>query len=258
MTPRRGATACGLALALLLASAAGAEVRQMEAVGAVPLAPDARHTSPLREIAVRMALNEAVRRVALDLVPEMEPEEAAEFLPEVLGDEPFDYTTRFRIIEDRGERPALFVEDPEVEFEYVVLVEAHIDADRVEKRLVDAGLLVAGSAGAPHRDLRLVVEDLDSFAAYAALRETLIERVGVKSALPVEMERGRAVLVVNTAGDPWQLLEELLMAAPPELVITLVDAQEDALTLRIALEALPAGAGNDAPRARPGGVAPRD
>jgi len=256
VTPRRGAIACGLALALLLAPAAGAEVRQMEAVGAVPLAPDTRHASPLREIAVRMALNEAVRRVALDLVPAMAPEEAAEFLPEVLGDEPFDYTTRFRIIEDRGERPALFVKDPDVEFEYVVVVEAHIDADRVEKRLVDAGLLVAGSDSAPHRDLRLVLEDLDSFAAYAVLRETLVERVGVKSAIPAEMERGRAVLVVNTAGDPWQLLEELLLAAPPELVITLVDVREDALTLRISLKALPAGAGTDPSRARPGGLAP--
>jgi hypothetical protein len=258
VTPRRTATACGLALALLLASAAGAEIRQMEAVGALPLAPDVRHTSPLRDIAVRMALNEAVRRVALDLVPGLDPEEAAEFLPEVLGDEPFDYTTRFRIIEDRGERPALFVEDPEVDFEYVVVVEAHIDADRVEKRLADAGLLMARSAGAPHRNLRLVVEDLESFAAYAALRETLIERVGVRSAVPVEMERGRAVLVVNTSGGPWQLLEELLLAAPPELLITPVDTREDALTLRIGLEELPRGAATDGLRARPGGAAPGD
>jgi len=258
VTPRRTASACGLALALLLASAAGAEIRQMEAVGALPLAPDVRHTSPLRDIAVRMALNEAVRRVALDLVPGLDPEEAAEFLPEVLGDDPFDYTTRFRIIEDRGERPALFVEDPEVDFEYVVVVEAHIDADRVEKRLADAGLLMARRAGAPNRDLRLVVEDLESFAAYAALREALIERVGVRSAVPVEMERGRAVLVVNTSGDPWQLLEELLLAAPPELLITPVDTREDALTLRIGLEELPPGAATDGPRARSGGAAPRD
>jgi hypothetical protein len=240
---------------MFLASAAGAEIRQMEAVGAVPLAPDARHASPLRDIAVRMALNEAVRRVALDLVPGMEPEEAAEFLPEVLGGDPFDYTTRFRIIEDRGERPALFVEDPDVDFEYVVVVEAHIDADRVEKRLADAGLLMARSAGVPHRNLRLVVEDLEGFAAYATLRETLIERVGVRSAVPVEMERGRAVLVVNTAGDSWQLLEELLLAAPPELMITPVDTREDALTLRIALEARPPGAGTDGPPGRP---APHD
>jgi hypothetical protein len=258
MTPRRGAIACGLVLALLFGPAAGAEVRQIEAVGAVPLAPDARHPSPPRDVAVRMALNEAVRRVALDLVPDMEPEEAAEFLPEVLGDEPFDYTTRFRIIEDQGERPTLFVEDPGVEFEYVVVVEAHIDAGRVEERLRDAGLLRADSDGALRRDFRLVVEDLESFAAYAALRETLIEGVGVRSALPAEMQRGRAVLVVNTAKDSRQLLEDLLRAAPPELRITPVDAQEDTLTVRIALETLPAGAGPDAPRARSGGAAPRN
>jgi hypothetical protein len=250
--------ACGLVLALLLAPAAGAEVRQIEAVGVVPLAPDARHPSPPRDVAVRMALNEAVRRVALDLVPNMEPEEAAEFLPEVLGDEPFDYTTRFRIIEDQGERPALFIEDPEVEFEYVVVVEAHIDAGRVEKRLMDAGLLRADRGSALRRDLQLVVEDLESFAAYAALRKTLIEGVGVRSALPAEMERGRAVLVVNTAEEPRQLLEELLRAAPPELRITPLDAHEDTLTVRIALEALPAGPRPAAPRARSGGAAPRD
>jgi hypothetical protein len=145
-----------------------------------------------------------------------------------------------------------------VDFEYVVVVEAHIDADRVEKRLADAGLLMARSAGAPHRNLRLVVEDLESFAAYAALRETLIERVGVRSAVPVEMERGRAVLVVNTSGGPWQLLEELLLAAPPELLITPVDTREDALTLRIGLEELPRGAATDGLRARPGGAAPGD
>jgi len=255
---RRGATACGLALALLLASTAPAEVRQLEAVGAVPLAPDARHTTPLRDIAVRMALNEAVRRVALDLIPGLDPAEAGAVLPGVLGDEPFDYTTRFRIIEDRGERPALFAEDPDVELEYVVVVEAHIDADRVKRRLEGAGLLAAGGDTAPHRDLQLVIEDLESFGAYAALRKALIEGVGVRSALPVEMERGRVVLVVNTSHDPWQLLEELLQAAPPELLITPVDAREDALTLRIALEAPPPGGAGAAPPAGVGGTPPRD
>jgi hypothetical protein len=258
VTPRWGAAAVGLALVLLLAPAAGAEVRQMEAVGALPLAPDARHASPPRDVAVRLALNEAVRRVALDLVPDLESGAAAEFLPEVLGDEPFDYTTRFRILEDRGERPALFSDDPAVEFEYVVVVEAHIDADRVEKRLVDAGLLAVSRAGAPTRDLRLVVEKLGSFAAYAALRAALIEGVGVKSALPVELERRRAVLLVRTPDDAPQLLEELLLAAPPELLITPLDASEDVLTLRVELEALPEGADSRAPPGGAGGAARRD
>jgi hypothetical protein len=230
----------------------------MEAVGAVPLAPDVRHASPPRDLAVRMALNEAVRRVALDLVPNMEPEEAAEYLPEVLGDEPLDYTTRFRIIEDRGERPALFADDPEVEFEYVVVVEAHIDADRVKQRLMEAGLLATGSDDASQRSIRLVVEDFESYAAYAALREALVEGVGVSSALPVEMERGRAVLAVTTVGGPRQLLEDLLRAAPPELLITPLSAREDELTVRIALESLPAGAGFDAPQAGARGGASHD
>ena len=91
-----------------------------------------------------------------------------------------------------------------------------------------------------------------------ATGETLIEGVGVKSALPVEMERGRAVLVVNTTGDPRQLLEDLLRAAPPELLITPLGAREDALTVRIAWDGLPAGAGPGAPRAGPGGAPSRD
>jgi hypothetical protein len=160
----------------------------------------------------------------------------------VLGDDPLDYTVRFHVAEDRGVRPALFGADPKVAFEYVVVVEAQIDVDRVERRLEDAGLLVAGRADAPERDLRLVVEDLRSFAAYAALREVLIEGVGVKSALPVEMERGRAELVVRTHHGAEQLLEALLRSAPPELVITPVGGPEGVLRLHIALEALPEGA----------------
>jgi len=253
--PRRGSAACWLGLVLLLAPAAGAEVRQLETVGALPLLPGVRHASPPRDAAVRIALNEAVRRVALDLLPDMAPEEASELLLGVLGDEPFDYTSRYRITEDRGERPALFAEDPAVELEYVVVVEAHIDADRVEKRLEDAGWLMGRADGAPERDLQLVVEDLPSYAAYAALRTALIEGVGVKSALPVEMERGRGVLLVTTASDADRLLEDLLRAAPPELLITPLGTDADVLTLRIVLEEPPLEPEPGAARRRTGGAA---
>jgi hypothetical protein len=244
----------GLALGLLLAPAAAAEIRRMEAVGAFPLAPDVRQESSPREAAERIALNEAVRRVALDLVVGMSPEEAAEYLPEVLGDVPFDYTARYRVIEDRGERPALFTSDPTVEFEYVVVVEAHIDSKRVERRLQAAGLAVARESSQPERDLRLVIDDLASYAAYAALRKALIEGVGATTAIPAAMERGRAELVVTTDASPPQLLEDLLRAAPPELVITPVSVDEAVLTVRIELDELavtepaPAGGGGPVPR----------
>jgi hypothetical protein len=250
--------AWGLALVWLTAAGAGAEVRQVEAVGAVPLSADVRPQTPLRDLAVRRALNDAVRRVAVDLIPDLDPEEAGEFLPEALGDEPFAYTTRFRIIEDRGEVPALYSEDPEVEFEYVVLVEAHIDSDRVEKRLGEAGLL-AGRAPRPARqDLLLIVEDPPDFAAYAALRRVLLEDVGVESALPVEMERRRAVIRIRASGGASQLLEDLLRAAPPELVISPIDAQNDVLTLRVSLDRSRVGEAPGEFEAGPGGGSARD
>ncbi|MFQ5417620.1 MAG: hypothetical protein ACE5FL_11295 [Myxococcota bacterium] len=226
----------GWVAASLLAGVAAAEVRQIEAEGIVPLAPGARHRTPPRDEAVRRALNEAVRRVALDLVPDLSPESAAEFLPEVLGDEPFVYTTRFRIIEDRGDRPAIASDDPDVAVEYVVLVEAHIDADRVEARLAEAGLLRDRRDEPAGPDVLLVLQGVDDFAAYSALRRTLEDDVRVESALPIRMERNRVVLQVVASRGTQRLLEDLLRAAPPELVITPLDAQDGILTVRIALD----------------------
>jgi hypothetical protein len=236
-----------------VAGAAAGEIRQVEAVGAVPLSANVRPKTPLRDLAVRMALNDAVFRVALDLLPELGPEQADELLPEALGDEPFAYTTRFRIIEDRGEVPALYHDDPGVDFEYVVVVDAQIDSDRVEKRLGDAGLLANRPPRPAYRDLTLIVEDPPSFSAYAALQRAVLGAEGVESAIPVRMERGRAVLRVRASKGASQLLEDLLQAAPPELVVTPVDAREDVLTLRVRLDPSAATAAPARPPGGPGG-----
>ena len=99
--------------------------------------------------------------------------------------------------------------------EYVVVVEATVDAGRVRERLARAGLLVAPAGEVRRYHVRLEAEGLEDYAAYRALRETLLEGVGVRSALPVELERGRAVLDVDgeLAGDA--LLAALVRAAPP-------------------------------------------
>jgi hypothetical protein len=230
-----------LALGLLLAPAAGAEVRQIEAVGAVPLHAGASPSTAPRDAAVRRALVEAVLRVASDLVPELPPEEATAYLPEALGDEPLDYTTRYRITEDRGETPADDRVDAGASLMYVVVVEAHIDAGRVAERLESAGLMFADRDGAPLRAVRVVIEDLSDYAAYIALRNVLVEGAGARSALPVEMERGRSELVVETSRSPNELLEEALRSAPPELRITPLAVGRDDVRVRVALEALPEG-----------------
>jgi hypothetical protein len=236
------------AVALVAAVAWAGEIQRMEAVGAVPLGTDAPRRSPPRDAALQVALSDAVRRVALDLLPDLDPAEAETVLDEVLGGDPGEYVSAYRILEDRGERPALFVEDPSVETEYVVVVEVNVDAGRIRERLTAGGLLALPVGETRGFRLRLVIEELDGFPAYALLRHTLVEGVGVRSALPVEMERGRAVLELEADLRPSELLDALLAAAPPELQIVPLAAEGDSLTLRVRRVELPV-----APAAEPGG-----
>ena len=81
----------------------------------------------------------------------------------------------------------------------MVVVEAQVDADRVREALARGGLLLA-----PAGDGALASACVSRRRASrtspptAALRETLLEGVGVRSALPVELERGRAILEVES------------------------------------------------------------
>jgi hypothetical protein len=240
----RSAAPALVALLLLAGHAAAAgDVRPIEAVGVVPLDAEAPPKSPPRDAALRVALSDAVRRVALEHLPDMGSADSDALLEEALGDEPLDYVSRFRILEDRGERPALFVEDPEVETEYVVVVEVHVDADRVRERLAGAGLLVAPSGEGGRVRLRIVIEDLESYAAYAALRRALLENLRVRAALPLLMERRRAVLAVEADRGGERLLDDLLRSAPEPLRITPLRADRETLVLRVRLAPQAAGAG---------------
>jgi hypothetical protein len=226
-----------LAFAVLAFAAPGraADLRSTEAVGAVPLHTDARPATPPRDAAVQKALSEAVRRVALELLSDQDPAEVEPRLDAELGKDPLVYITRFRTLEDRGERPVLFSDDPVAKTEYVVVVEASVDAGRLRERLARAGLLAAPAGEVRRYHVRLEAEGLEDHAAYRALRETLLEGVGVRSALPIEIERGRAVLDVDgeLAGDA--LLAALVRAAPPGLTLTALEASPERLHLRVAL-----------------------
>lgn len=237
----RPSTACciglGSLLGLLLLGAparpAAAEVRTVEAVGAYPLPKEGSPASAPRDEALQRALTEAVWRVALDELPGRDPELLRERLAEALGGDPLDYATRFRIVEDRGERPALFSESAEVESEYVVLAQVSVDVDRVRARLRQNGLL-APSGERPRRQVRVVLEQMESYEAYAALRQLLAD-LGDGSSQPRELERGRAVLLVDGHRSPSQLLQQLMRAAPPGLRIVPVAQDAESLSLRISL-----------------------
>ncbi len=238
------------ALAAFATAAAAGEIRQLESVGAIAIGGATASNEPPRDAAVRAALQDAALRLALELLSaDFDPIGAEPAIAEALGNDPFRYATRYRILEDRGERPALFVDDPGVESEYVVVVEAHLDVDRIRQRMAASGLL-APSGEARWVQVRVVIEGLESYGAYAALRRVLVEDAGARSALPVEMERGRVVLRVVADREENALLEALLAAAPPDLRIIPLSADNGTLRLRVRQAAPPPAA--DVSAGRPG------
>lgn len=228
------AAAAGLAALLLAAGpAAGAEERLLQGVGAVPVkgASQPRSGSP-RDAALRAAIAEAVRQVALELLPHLDPAAAEPAVDAALGRDPRTFANRFRIVEDRGEGPAQLVDEPGVLTEYVMVVEAQVDVARVRQSLERAGMLAPppGEGGARQR-VRIVIEDLDGYAGYNAVR-TLLGDLGARGAVPLEIERGRAVLEVESGLAPEDLLASLVRSAPPELRVEPISADAASITLR--------------------------
>lgn len=247
--PRLSSWASWGALLALLGAAwsppAGAEVRVVEATGAVALYPDARPRRPPRDAAMRRALAGAVWRTATEELRDFDPERDGPALSAALGDEPLDFATRFRIVEDRGPRPALFTDEPGVEEEYVVVVQAHVDVDRVRQRLRERGLLARPSGDARHRRVYVVIEEVTSYGSYRAVK-TLLDELGVDQAVPVELERGRAVLAVDGSRSADQLLRALLRSAPPGLSLVPLESHEGTVRLQARFAgaaAPPAGGG---------------
>ncbi len=200
---RRGlvaALATGLlAGALGPATPAAAEVRRLEVVGAAPAGADAPRNRPLRDAALDSAIAEGVERVARELLGGAAPES----LREGLGD-PREYAVRYRILEDRGERRALLLPVP---VEYVVLVEVHVDATRVQRRLAREGLLAGGPV--ERRRFRLLLEEVSSYGLYQQVRQAL-EASGARRAVPLEIRPGRMLLDVEADAGPERVMERLV------------------------------------------------
>lgn len=223
-----------LALALPLPSAA-ARIQRLEAVGIVPVDSSARKSSPPRDAAIQAALREAVQRVAIGLLEAEDAQAVLEedpgALPKALGKKMLPYTARFRILEDRGERPALFLEDPNYATEYQVIVGVEVDVDRVRAQLVGAGLLAAEPAGTALGGVLIDVRGVRAYPAFLALRSLLIEGVGASRVLPVEFSRQRVVLEVVGDKPELELLFAMQSAAPPTLEIVALESTSDLLTV---------------------------
>ena len=231
----------GLVLALGLAlvglggpiAAVARDVLEVEAVGAVGLRPDSSYPTSPRDAAVRKGLLEAVRLTAMDLLGNVQTAEPDTPLDEILGLDPFEFATRFQVVEDRGERPALFSRDPDVVTEYVVIVVVSIDRDLIRERLETAGLLFARPGGMSRVRIRLVLEGLDEYWAYEEIRTALVVDLGMRSAIPVEIEPGRLTLEVEGNRPPSELLGPLQRAVAGQMELIPLSVDSHAMSLRV-------------------------
>ena len=232
---------------LLVASSVAADVRRLEAVGAVGVAQD--ETRDPRQRAIDAALREAVGQVASELLVDAPLDEGSDGthddeasepdIATLLGDDMLRYALRFRVVDDRGIGPAMFVEDPAVTSEYVVVVEVEVESDRVRDRLVEAGLLRGDDDSAAQPALRLEVRGLRAYPAYEDLRRVLERASGGDPGTPLLFERGRTVLEVHTSHSGSELVEALVREAPAHLRVEPLGVRNGNATIAVEWSAPP-------------------
>ncbi len=262
---------------MLLAPGSGqAELRRVEAVGIYGVRDAMRTKVIVRDKAVENALWEGVSRVALELVgdatrrlsrdapadgsgPEEDGQsrqrngqEAAdetggsngidsEALRAALGDGVIPYTRSFRILEDQGEQPVLFDEDPDTKTEYVVVVEVLVDVERVEAALEQAGWIAASGVPAAESKGRLELEllGLERYEALEALMTGLGEALGADRVQLLEASPARQVLAVEGRFDARELEAWLQRFRHPQLLLDSVAGAGEGARLRVRARWLP-------------------
>jgi hypothetical protein len=249
---RRGAllqTAIACALATATA-AAGADLERVQAVGAAPIARAGG--GAVRQSALEAGVREAVLQVGAEVAGETGRAPDPTALKAALGNDLLAYAARFRLIEDRGEHPALLIQDPGVEREYEVMVEVEVDRARVRASLAKAGLLAAGGSkpgAAPLATLEVTFEGVDSYATWEALRRALGGRPG--AVRPLEFARRRVLAQVDSDEAPEALVERLRHGVGDSFGIALRSAAGQHLEI----EVIPGPAAAVPPAGAPPGAA---
>ena len=240
MKTRFGAGAWALAAMLILTGGPSlADERRIEEVGAVPLGEKGSRSGSAYDDAKAAGLRAAVERVAQEFLDEAPRPDGGERedvdLEKVLGSQMVPYTTRFRVLEDQGERPAVF-SSKGARTEYVVVVEVFVDADRVRQRLVDAGLVEDDTPAGVGSRIEVELRGVDRYGAVNAVRDLLAETAGATTVVPVEFDRGVAVLDVALPGedaDSRELAEDLVRADVPGLSLRAVELDRERVVLQV-------------------------
>ncbi len=236
----RGARAALVGVLALLATLVGAnpsafaERVTQEGLGAVPLAGEGREQAPPQQRALRAAIGDAVARATEDLVAAEDPFLDPAAAIEALGEDRVRYAARYRVVEDRGVVEAEVSPEAGAGAQYVLLIEAEIELDRIRKRLDEAGLLVFRNDDRPRARMRLVLEGDFSYAGYRRIVEVLRETGNATE--PVGFRRGEAALDVETAAGRAELTALLRQQLGP--AYALEPSKGDGASLRLRVQEL--------------------
>ncbi len=223
-TPWVGAVGVAVGLGLL-AAAALAELVRTDAVGVVAAGSGAR------QAALQAGVEEAVLLVAAELAREAGARtDDRDALRRALGSDLLPYAVQYELVEDRGERPAQLVQQAGVEREYVVLVEAQVERERVRDALIRSGLLGA-TTELGVRSLWITIVGVDAWPTWERLRRALAARGGALH--PVEFSRGIVVAELQTDETNEALVARLRRAVGGSLDLALEGSEPSALRVRV-------------------------
>lgn len=216
--------AVAFALGVPVTTALAERVRT-DAVGVVPAGPGAR------QAALQAGVREAVLLVAVALAREAGARtDSRDELGRALGPDLLPYAVQYALVEDRGERPAQLIQQPGVDREYVVLVEAQVNRERVREVLIRSGLLGAPTALGVH-SLWITLVGVDAWPMWERLRRALAARGGTLH--PVEFSRGVVIAELQTEESNEALLARLRRALAGSLDLALERSEPGSLRLRV-------------------------
>ena len=245
MKGRAAAAALVLAAALAVPGRAGAaDFESIQSVGAAPAGRPSGGAA--RQAALEAGVREGVLQVASEVAQETGPPPDPAALKNALGSDLESYAVRFHIVEDRGEHPALLIQEPGVDREYEVLVDVEVDRGSIRSRLAKAGLVKAAPPPTARHSLEVDLEGIQSYGTWEQLRRALGERGG--SVRPVEFSHGRVLARVDTDEAPDALVERLRHSVGDSMGLALRGAEGE----RVRIDVTPgSSASHPAPPASP-------
>jgi len=239
------------AVVVLLASGVGrAELQRVEAVGIYGIRDSQRSRVIPRDEAIAKARWEGVSRVARELIGESAPsddgqgsdgalepvepsKDDAAALEAALGSDVLPYMRSYRILDDRGEVPVLFNDEPNVTVEYVVVVEVIVDVDRVTKALENAGLVAMVSSEDNGQAVIVELVGLSRYEALEVVLEALRTQFGATRIRTLEFSHERQILAIEGPFGPEALSAKLAGFEDPRLLLEPIGVDSDGGRIRL-------------------------